>query len=240
MSKGVVLLFLFAAGLIILTLLIVALASARQKAAAAGHLPPSRRPGPTDEALEGRSLEGYQAAGVVLTVLLTVLLPFLYVHEPTRQREASAKEVKESVTLGRQVFQTFCARCHGIDANGGVVKRYVIPGVKGAKPQDYPAPNLHEIWQRHQGQDVAQIAWQTIQQGRPPSPMPAWGVRYGGAMNDQQITNLVNYLLSIQSDNKKRPEREFSALGTHEVLALERAIRAGQRRGAPTGRQTVE
>jgi mono/diheme cytochrome c family protein len=228
MSKGVVLLFLFAAGLIILTLLIVALASARQKAAAAGHLPPSRRPGPADEALEGHLLEGYQAAGVVLTVLLTVLLPFLYIREPARQRDADAKFSSESVELGKQTFETFCARCHGLTATGGVVKRYVIPGVKGAKPADYPAPNLHEIWQRHQGQDVAQIAWQTIQQGRPPSPMPSWGVRYGGAMNDQQVTNLVNYLLSIQSDNKKRPELDFKALGTREeLLALVRALRAG-------------
>jgi mono/diheme cytochrome c family protein len=227
MSKGVVLLFLFAAALIILTLLIVALASARQKAAAAGHLPPSRRPGPTDEALEGRLLESYQAAGVVLTVLLTVLLPFLYVLEPSRQHDASSRLSKESVELGKQTFETFCARCHGLNATGGVVKRYVIPGVKGAKPADYPAPNLHEIWQRHQGQEVAQVAWQTIQQGRPPSPMPAWGVRYGGAMNDQQITNLVNYLLSIQSDNKKRPELDFQALSTREAIALVRALRAG-------------
>lgn len=227
MSKGVVLLFLFAAVLIVLTLLIVALYSARQKASAAGYLPPSRRPGPTDAALEGRLLEGYQAVGVVLTVLLTVLLPFLYIREPTRQREATAREASESVVLGRQTFETFCARCHGMNATGGVVKRYVIPGVKGAKPADYPAPNLHEIWQRHQGQDVAQVAWQTIQQGRPPSPMPVWGVRYGGAMNDQQITNLVNYLLSIQSDNKKRPELEFKALSTRDAVALVRALRSG-------------
>jgi hypothetical protein len=32
-------------------------------------------------------------------------------------------------------------------------------------------------------------------------------------MNDQQITDLVNYLLSIQSDNKDRPLLEFKAAG---------------------------
>ncbi len=227
MSKGAVLLFVFAAGLIVLVLLIVALASARQKASTAGHLPPSRRPGPTDEALEGRLMESYQAAGVVLTVVLTVLLPLLYVREPTRQREAASQFSKESVELGRQTFETFCSRCHGVDATGGVVKRYVMPGVKNAKPADFPAPNLHEIWQRHQGQDVGQVAWQTIQQGRPPTPMPTWGVRYGGPMNDQQITNLVNYLLSIQSDGKKRPELKFKALSNREAVALVRAFRAG-------------
>jgi hypothetical protein len=31
-------------------------------------------------------------------------------------------------------------------------------------------------------------------------------------MNDQQITDLVNYLLSIQSDGKQRPQLEFKAL----------------------------
>jgi hypothetical protein len=41
--------------------------------------------------------------------------------------------------------------------------------------------------------------------------MPTWGVRYGGPMNDQQITDLVNYILSIQSDDKNRPLREFEA-----------------------------
>jgi mono/diheme cytochrome c family protein len=227
MSKGVVLLLVFAAGLIVLVLLIVGLASARQKAASAGHLPPSRRPGPTDEALEGRLMESYQAAGVVLTVVLALLLPFLYIREPARQREASSKFTTESVELGQQTFEQFCARCHGLNATGGVVKRYVIPGVKDAKPADFPAPNLHEIWQRHQGQDVSQIAWSTIQQGRPPTPMPAWGVRYGGAMNDQQVTNLVNFLLSIQSDGKKRPQLDFKALSNREAIALVRAMRAG-------------
>jgi hypothetical protein len=32
-------------------------------------------------------------------------------------------------------------------------------------------------------------------------------------MNDQQITDLVNYILSIQGDNKPRPLREFQAAG---------------------------
>jgi cytochrome c2 len=28
--------------------------------------------------------------------------------------------------------------------------------------------------------------------------MPSWSVRFAGAMDDQQINDLVNYLLSIQ------------------------------------------
>ena len=212
MTRTTVLILLVPAAIIIIAGLIGAIYSARQKAREAGPgAPPSRRPGPNDEALEGPLLESYQIAGVVLTVFLAVLLPFLYLREPSRQKEASRAEASQSVQNGHATFEQFCARCHGVNATGGVVKRYVTPGVKNAKPQDYPAPNLHEIWQRHQDQNVAQIAWQTIQQGRPPSPMPTWGVRYGGPMNDQQITDLVNFLLSIQSDNKQRPQLDFQA-----------------------------
>jgi mono/diheme cytochrome c family protein len=213
MSRTLVLILLVPTALLIIMGLILAITSARQKAAQAGPgAPPSRRPGPTDEALEGRLLENYQIAGVALTVFLAVLLPFLYLREPVRQRAAARHEQSESVRLGRATFEEFCARCHGPEAEGGTVERYVTPGVKDAKPTDVQAPNLREIYSRHPKEDVGTVAWTAIQQGRPPTPMPTWGVRYGGPMNDQQITDLVNYLLSIQGDGKQRPQLEFEAM----------------------------
>jgi mono/diheme cytochrome c family protein len=212
MSRTTVLILAVVSAIFLFVALIIVVTSAREKARRAGpSAPPSRRPGPTDEALEGPLLERYQVAGVALTVFLALLLPFLYLREPVRQRAAAKKELTESVRLGRATFTEFCARCHGPQAEGGTVKRYVTPGVKGAKPADVQAPNLHEVWSRHPDEDVATVAWDTIQKGRPPTPMPTWGVRYGGPMNDQQITDLVNYILSIQSDDKDRPLREFEA-----------------------------
>ena len=213
MSRTLVLLLLVPTTILLFIALILIISSAREKARRAGPAaPPSRRPGPTDEALEGRLLENYQIAGVALTVFLAVLLPFLYLREPARQTEAANRELKESVRLGKATFEEFCARCHGPEAEGGVVKRYVTPGVKNAKPADVQAPDLREIHSRNPDGDVATVAWTAIQKGRPPSPMPTWGVRYGGPMNDQQITDLVNYLLSIQSDDKQRPQLEFEAM----------------------------
>src|SRR5919202_61850 len=218
MTRSTVLILAIVSAILLFFALIIVVTTARDKARQAAReagtsVPPSRRPGPTDEALEGPLLERYQLAGVALTVFLAVLLPFLYLREPARQKAAANKELTESVRLGQATFEEFCARCHGPEAEGGVVKRYVTPGVKGAKPTDVQAPNLHEIYQRHPDEDVASVAWTTIQKGRPPTPMPTWGVRYGGPMNDQQITDLVNYLLSIQGDNKKRPLLEFQAAG---------------------------
>jgi mono/diheme cytochrome c family protein len=213
MSRTVVLVLLIPTAILLFAALILVVASAREKARRAGpSAPPSRRPGPTDEALEGPLLEKYQIAGVALTVFLAVLLPFLYLREPARQRAAASKEQTESIRLGEATFEQFCSRCHGVNAQGGTVKRYVTPGVKGAKPTDVQAPNLHEIYARHPNEDVATVAWTTIQKGRPPTPMPTWGIRYGGPMNDQQITDLVNYILSIQSDDKQRPELDFKAM----------------------------
>jgi mono/diheme cytochrome c family protein len=212
MTRTTVLILAVVSAIFLFFALIVVISSARERARQFGpSAPPSRRPGPTDEALEGPLLEKYQLAGVALTVFLAVLLPFLYLREPARQKAAASKELTESVRLGQATFQQFCARCHGVNATGGVVKRYVAPGVKGAKPTDVQAPNLHKIYERHPDENVATVAWDTIQKGRPPTPMPTWGVRYGGPMNDQQITDLVNYLLSIQDDDKKRPLLQFEA-----------------------------
>jgi mono/diheme cytochrome c family protein len=214
MSRTTVLILAVVSAIFLFVALIVVIGSAREKARQAGpSAPPSRRPGPDDEALEGPLLERYQVAGVALTVFLAVLLPFLYLREPVRQRAAADKELTESVRLGKATFEEFCARCHGPEAEGGTVKRYVTPGVKDAKPADVEAPDLREIHSRHPDEDPGAVAWEAIQKGRPPSPMPTWGLRYGGPMNDQQITDIVNYLLSIQSDDKDRPLLEFEAAG---------------------------
>ena len=219
MSRTTVLILAVVSAIFLFVALILVVSSAREKARRAGpSAPPSRRPGPTDEALEGPLLEKYQVAGVALTVFLAVLLPFLYLREPVRQKAAADKELTESVRLGAATYHEFCARCHGPEAEGGTVERYVTPGVKGAKPTDVQAPNLREIHSRHPDDDAGAVAWTAIQKGRPPTPMPTWGVRYGGPMNDQQITDLVNYLLSIQSDDKERPMLEFEAAAGRRAI----------------------
>jgi mono/diheme cytochrome c family protein len=191
-----------------LLLLIILIYGARQRSVATG-IPASRRPGPTDEALEGRVLERYQFWGIILTVFLAILLPVLYLREPTRQAGAAEAMLEESRTHGQETFGQFCARCHGANATGGVVKRFKPPNNPDAPPADFPAPDLTKIYERHPGERVADVAWTTIQEGRPGTPMPAWGIRHNGPMNDQQITGLVNYLVSIQGDNRPRDRIPF-------------------------------
>jgi mono/diheme cytochrome c family protein len=207
-TSTLVLIFLIPTGIILLSLLVVAIFNARQRAAATG-IPPSRRPGPTDEALEGPVLERYQAWGLVFTAFLAIFLPALYLYEPTRQAEAKDYFLAQSRDRGHATFEQFCARCHGTNAQGGEVKRFKRPDDPDAEPADYPVPDLTRIYERHPNERVADVATTTINQGREGTPMPAWGVRYNGAMNDQQIADIVNWLLTIQADKKPREPVQF-------------------------------
>lgn len=207
-TQGLVLVILIPTAALLLVGLIIAVYAARGRAASTG-IPPSRRPGPTDEALEGKVLERYQAWGLVLTAFLALFLPFLYVREPARQAAAAEQQLEISRERGEATFQEFCATCHGADATGGVVKRWRNPDDPEAEPVDFPAPDLTTIHERHAGERVADVAWETIQQGREGTPMPAWGVRYNGAMNDEQVIDLINWMLTIQSDDQPREPVEF-------------------------------
>src|SRR5919201_1676800 len=129
--KVIVLLLVAASAVVLLSVLFYAVFFARQKAAPV-KIPPSRRPGPDDEALEGPLLERFQLWGFVLTLFLAIFLPFAYLHEPSREREASAKQLQISRDNGKAIFEQFCARCHGLNATGGVVKRYVFPNQPGS------------------------------------------------------------------------------------------------------------
>ena len=88
-----------------------------------------------------------------------------------------------------------CVRCHGPGLHGG---QNLYNGNLVA------VPNL-QIACNHLTLD--QIV-QTIAQGRAGTDMPSWSVQFSGAMDDQQIEDVVNYILSIQ----KVPKAENKCL----------------------------
>src|SRR5207245_1120611 len=58
----------------------------------------------------------------------------------------------------------------------------------------WTAPSLNDVLLRFSPDEVTQI----ITYGRPGTPMPAWGLAGGGPLPDQPISDLVNFLQSIQ------------------------------------------
>jgi hypothetical protein len=64
---------------------------------------------------------------------------------------------------------------------------------------NYPVPALNDVCARLpiEHPDDADIR-ETIMEGREGTPMPSWSVRFEGPMNDQQITDLIAFIVSIQ------------------------------------------
>jgi hypothetical protein len=47
---------------------------------------------------------------------------------------------------------------------------------------------------------------QTIMRGRTGTDMPSWSVRFQGALDDQQIQDILNYIVSIQDPEQVPPK----------------------------------
>ncbi|MGH3442220.1 MAG: c-type cytochrome [Nitriliruptorales bacterium] len=178
----------------------------------AGDIPLSQRPYHSDEELESSGMERAMAWGVALVVFMALFLPLYWLLEPTRIGEWQEKFYEEDVNAGRLAFAENCAQCHGADAGGGSASSPDIDA-------PWPAPALNNIVARYEENenvtDIQEFMLQTVKRGRQGTPMPAWSTAYGGPMNDQQIEQIVTYILSIQP-----PEGEAE---TEEPQAMEGA-----------------
>jgi mono/diheme cytochrome c family protein len=167
-------------------------------------LAPNRKPYFDDDAMEGRRLE--RALGWALVLLVVAAIgPLVYwLNEPSRQAGAIAEFDRKAVSRGHSLFQPSnspehgahfgCAECHGSDGQGGVAK-YVLNLPNGdTKEVQWIAPRLDTALLKFSPDEVTTI----LTYGRANTPMPAWGVKGGGPMNDQQISDLVAFLDSIK------------------------------------------
>ena len=191
-------------------------------------VPVGFRPAPSDDELETNVLERWQGWGTLSLVFLALFLPLYFVFfENQRSNDAALRQREESIIRGARIFaqakpgahgfQAGCARCHGTYAGGGIVPQFRASADSPAV--DYPAPSLDEVFKRQivdakkTPRDAYRFVYQTIAQGRPGTPMPTWGLGYGGPMNDQQIEDVVNFLISIQTGLPK-DVADSIALGT--------------------------
>ncbi|HEY6567633.1 MAG TPA: cytochrome c [Actinomycetota bacterium] len=168
-------------------------------------IPEAMRPGPADAALETPLLQKLQGWGVVLVAFLVVWMPYTWLREPSENLKQDEELKTAAVSRGGRAVHLFseenqlgvgCVRCHGPELRGGVIQ-------VGAD-YDYP-PNLTNICAGPFGDpphpaiySTADI-YQVLEEGR--GNMPSWSIRYQGALDDQQINDLVNYLVAMSSEN---------------------------------------
>ena len=191
-------------------------------------LAPNRKPYYDDETLETTVLNRTLRWALVLLVVIAVALPLYWLNEPSRMSGAIENFQSTFVARGetQYVEGSQCQNCHGPEGTGGQAP-FTITDVEGAfvASVNWRAPALNTVLLRFSREEVEYI----INYGRPFSPMAGWGAAVNkGPLNEQQVTNLVDYLESIQlsSDESKRQVEEalVEDLGLVEADADEEAM----------------
>ena len=171
---------------------------------------PNRKPYLDDDQLEGPKLERALSLALIFTIILAIGLPLYWLNEPSRETGAvklfAGKAVKDGFLLFQPVGSPLtphpkdnampfgCATCHGNVGQGGSTSYGItLPNGK-TQTVTWQVPPLNTVLLRYTPDTVREI----ITYGRANTPMPAWGVAGGGAMNAQMIDSLVAYIQTIQ------------------------------------------
>lgn len=194
-----------------LLVLLFLLRSARGKRRALEDVPPSMRPGYSDEELEQTVRVRYLAWGVLLTGFFAIFLPLYWLNEVNRLESESEGFFVVSVLRGEELFVENCAQCHGQDGTGG-------GAASPYDPEDsWPAPNLTNLAARYEENegidDIRNYIASTIERGRPGTPMPEWGAAFGGPLTDQQISEITDWILANQVDEAEEPQAAANLSG---------------------------
>jgi len=174
-------------------------------------IPNAMRPGPSDPDLETPLLQKLQGWGVLLILFFVVWVPAIWLFEPDRNLEQEQLMRQAAIDRGAHAVQVYteenqggvgCVNCHGQTLQGSVI-------LNTATQTPRTTPDLTTVcggpFTGHPLIYGLRDIQTTIEQGR--GQMPSWSIRYAGALGDQQINDLINYIVSIQ-DKEKVPDSE--------------------------------
>ena len=174
-------------------------------------IPPAMRPGPADAALETPLLQKLQGWGVLLVAFFVVWIPFVWLSEPSDNLQQEKDLKTTAIEQGARTVQLFtednqagvgCVRCHGPELRGGIILNGSLPD--GSPNYAYP-PNLTTVCggpnTGHALIKSLDDIYTTIEEGRIDAGMPSWSIKFAGALDDQQIDFIVQYLVYVSSKN---------------------------------------
>jgi mono/diheme cytochrome c family protein len=215
---------------------------------------PNRKNPPDDEVFEGIRLDRWLGWALISMTVVAMSLPLYWLNEQNRQTGASRGFDNRSVHRGEEVYGPDthigfnCAKCHGANGGGGVAKYLVadydekgnpIIDPKTNKPKVHnvvwSAPRINNIGLRYKPEQIRNVLVYG-RGGAKNNPMPAWGIKGGGPGDDQQIDDLVNYLLHLSIEEnpvaRKAYDAEYSQSRDHKkamALAVVAAREEGQK-----------
>jgi mono/diheme cytochrome c family protein len=199
---------------------------------------PNRKEYLSDEGLEGPRLTRFLWWAFALLAISAVGLPLYWLREPIRQEGPGFDRgvewfEEESIERGKNYFQASpgdppaprephygCDTCHGVNGVGGVTQYTLTDETNPDAPPrqvQWEVPALNTVMLRYRPEEVEDI----IVYGRANTPMPPWGEAGGGALNDQQVEDLIAYLESIQLDPAKVKEDNLAKDGVDGLKLFE-------------------
>jgi len=186
-------------------------------------LAPNRKPYYDDDELETTVLNRTLRWALVLLIIVAVGLPLYWLNEPSRMSGAEANFLTTFEHRGEELYVegSQCQNCHGPEGTGGQAP-YTILDAEGefVAAVNWRAPALDTVLLRFSREEVEYI----INYGRPFSPMPGWGAEVGkGPLSPQQVTNLVDYLASIQLTPEEAQRQAAEGVATELGLIDEGA-----------------
>jgi mono/diheme cytochrome c family protein len=197
-------------GALAIALSIVAFALRNRARGRRAQVPGALRPGPADAPLETPLLNRLQGWGVVLMTFFVIWFPLQWLFEPSRNFAQDEELRSLAEQRGQEAIYPYseenqlgvgCTRCHGSELKGGVIP-YTDPST-GQPGYAYPK-NLTTICAgildpagNHPTIVSVEDIYQVIEEGR--GAMPSWSIRFSGALTDQQINDIVTYLITLSS-----------------------------------------
>jgi mono/diheme cytochrome c family protein len=117
--------------------------------------------------------------------------------ERWRDRVASEQQLQKSIERGRNIYANFCFDCHGKTGLGSSdPTRKDLPGLPLNKPT-FKYDNIKRDPTKLKA--VQDLLTLTISRGRAKPPgsvsMPAWSEHEGGSLNDEQIQQLLSFIM---------------------------------------------
>jgi len=135
----------------------------------------------------------------LIAVLMTIgSIVYVGINEPDRQAEFKGAFRGRSVEAGAGLFTEFCAPCHGLKGEG-------TPRAPTLNSKQFFENRLQDLGYPGSMRAYLQL---TIAGGRPamstsgpwPENMPTWSVTYGGPLRNDQINNIVDYVLNWEEE----------------------------------------
>jgi len=160
-------------------------------------LAPNRKPYLSDDELETTKLDRTLTAALGLLAIIAIAVPMYWLYEPARQAGAVKLFEETAIRQGEKIYTTTanCAECHGPEGVGGVKATPILNDEGEFVAQvNWQAPSLNNVMYRYSREEVLDI----LNYGRGNTPMPAWGAPGGGPLTEQQLTDVIDYLTSIQ------------------------------------------